>query len=169
MLVAARDVKSGRSGSAIEWIEIPDLSSRRLALSSLLLGEITDDAKKQEREFVPVAKGALAGVQISVDRRFARSSRLRYIIFIYNAAAGKNGANKPDVTLRTQIFSRADVVLTSPARQISVEGQDPARLAYAAEIPLDALSAGRYELQITIQDRTAKTDAVREVSFEITR
>src|SRR5882762_2514225 len=31
--VAARDSKSGRTGSAMQWIEIPDLSSRRLILS----------------------------------------------------------------------------------------------------------------------------------------
>ena len=36
--VAARDHGSGQVGSAAQWIEIPDLSSRRLALSSLLIG-----------------------------------------------------------------------------------------------------------------------------------
>src|SRR5215212_5211701 len=32
--VAARDDKTGRVGSAVEWIEIPDLSARKLSLSS---------------------------------------------------------------------------------------------------------------------------------------
>src|ERR1043165_248066 len=36
--VAARDDKSGRVGSAAQWIEIPDLSTKRLTLSSLLVG-----------------------------------------------------------------------------------------------------------------------------------
>src|SRR6185436_13260109 len=36
--VAARDDKSGRVGSAAQWIEIPDLSSKKLTLSTLMLG-----------------------------------------------------------------------------------------------------------------------------------
>ena len=39
--VAARDVKNGRIGSARQWIEIPDLSLRKLALSSLILAKRT--------------------------------------------------------------------------------------------------------------------------------
>ena len=36
--IAARDDKSGRVGSAMQWIVIPDLSTHQLTLSSLLLG-----------------------------------------------------------------------------------------------------------------------------------
>ena len=39
--VAARDDKSGNVGSAHAWIEIPDLANKKLAMSSLLLGERT--------------------------------------------------------------------------------------------------------------------------------
>lgn len=50
---------------------------------------------------------------------------------------------------------------------ISTEGQDPARLAYAAEIPLANLPAGRYELQILVQDRIAKSNSTQRVGFEV--
>ena len=36
--VAARDDRTGRVGSASRWIEIPDLASKRLTLSNLMLG-----------------------------------------------------------------------------------------------------------------------------------
>src|SRR4029079_17014917 len=36
--VAARDEKSGRVGTALQWVVIPDLGSRHVTLSSLLLG-----------------------------------------------------------------------------------------------------------------------------------
>jgi hypothetical protein len=36
--VAARDERSGLVGSALEWIVIPDLSTRQLSLSSLMVG-----------------------------------------------------------------------------------------------------------------------------------
>ena len=54
----------------------------------------------------------------------------------------------------------------SPARQISVEGHDSARLPYAAEIPLNSLPAGRYELLVTIEDRIDKNNTEQRVGFE---
>ena len=82
--VAVRDEKSGRVGSAMEWIVIPDLTKSQLTLSSLLLGgQVLENSK---------ARTANAQVQLSVDHRFARSSPLGYWVFVYNAkrdAAGK--------------------------------------------------------------------------------
>ena len=161
--VAARDAKSGSVGSAVQWIEIPDLSKRQLALSSLILSERTNDpGAKQEKSAADI--GALP---VLVDRRFARTSELRYIMFIYNAAQGKTGTAQPDVTIQTQILRGNDVVVTSPASPISTKGQDPARLPYAAEISLDTLPAGRYELLVMVQDRIAKSNSAQRVSFEV--
>ncbi|MGI8555604.1 MAG: VWA domain-containing protein, partial [Pyrinomonadaceae bacterium] len=164
--VASRDAKSGHVGNANEWIEIPDLSTHRLTLSSILLGE----KKKDNRLKNTAAKidSETAGVEVKVDRRFVRSSQLRYLIFIYNAATEKTGADLPDVTLQTEILRGGEVVLTSPPHKISVEGQDAARLPYAAEIPLNTFSAGRYVLRITVNDRTAKTKTEQTVNFEVT-
>jgi VWFA-related protein len=44
--VAALDEKQSRSGSAVQWIEIPDLGSKNLTLSSLIVGE-----KRQKPKF----------------------------------------------------------------------------------------------------------------------
>jgi hypothetical protein len=44
--VAARDAKSGLTGSAVQWVEIPDLTKGNLAMSSLMLGE--RDASRME-------------------------------------------------------------------------------------------------------------------------
>jgi hypothetical protein len=57
--------------------------------------------------------------------------------------------------------------VTSQPSQISVEGKDPDRLPYAAEISLERLPAGRYELLVVIEDRVAKTDSRQRVNFEI--
>ena len=160
--VAARDVQSGRVGSAVQWIEIPDLSNRRLALSSLILSERANDDKTNH-----VTNVGPANLPVLVDRRFARTSELRYIIFVYNAAPGKTGTFQPDVTLQTQILRGNDVVVTSRARPISTEGQDPTRLSYAAEISLGTLPAGRYELLVLVQDRIAKSNSSQRVGFEV--
>src|SRR6185369_7012156 len=61
--VAARDDKSGRVGSAAQWIEIPDLNSKTLTLSSLLVGGQFIGASTSDEQMV-----------FSVDRRFPQGS-----------------------------------------------------------------------------------------------
>jgi VWFA-related protein len=162
--VATRDSKSGRTGSAMQWIEIPDLASHKLSLSSLLLGETTKDAE--------LLKGsdpsAVAESLLTVDRRLARSSKLRFVTYVYNAARGANGTAPPDVALQMQILRNDQPVVTTASRKIEPgTAQDPARLPYAAEIPLEALPPGRYVLQVTAIDRISKTTATQRAIFEI--
>ena len=52
-------------------------------------------------------------------------------------------------------------------RKISTEAQDATRLAYAAEFPLQEMSAGQYILQVTAIDRVAKTTASQRTRFEV--
>ena len=164
--VAALDRASGQTGSAVEWLEIPDLSKQRLAMSSLIVGErkpgAEEGAKKSETLF--------EGVNVSVDRRFERSSNLRFLVYVYNAAHGGGDAAinvQPDITLQLQIFRGNQVVVTMLSRQLSTESQDPTHLAYAAEIPLQELTAGQYVLQITARDRIAQTSASQRTRFEV--
>lgn len=159
--VATRDVKSGRVGSAVAWVDIPDLSKRKLALSSLILSErIHDDRIRQEN----ISNIGVTDLPVLVDRRFARTSDLRYMIFVYNAAPG---ATHPDVTIQTQILRDNQVVVTSQPSPISTEDRDPMRLPYAAEVSLRTLPAGRYELVVTVEDRVAKSRRAQQLNFEI--
>lgn len=158
--VAARDAKSGRVGSAVQWVEIPDLSARRLALSSLIVGEATAAAARRPTDPPPES----ATAEISVDRRFERTSALRYLVFVYNARAA--GA-APDVTLQTQIFGGGRELFAAPPARVSAEGQEASRLAYAAEVPLAGLPPGRYTLRVTVNDRAAKATAAQRVGFTI--
>jgi VWFA-related protein len=162
--VATRDSKSGRTGSAMQWIEIPDLTSRKLSLSSLLLGETTKDAELLKSG----DPTAVAESMLTVDRRLARSSKLRFMTYVYNAARGANGMGTPDVTLQVQVLRNDQPVVTVASRKIEPgNAQDPARLPYAAEMPLEGLLPGRYVLQITAIDRISKSTASQRASFEV--
>jgi VWFA-related protein len=162
--VAARDAKTGRIGVATQWVEIPDLKSRRLTMSSLLIGETKANAAPPKE----TPASAIPEAQLSVARRFARTSRLRFLTFVYNAARGASGAEAPDVAIQIQVMRDDQPILTTALRKITTEGvADIARLPYAAEIPLDSMLAGRYVLQVTAIDRVAKTSASQRVDFEI--
>src|SRR5436190_353970 len=78
--VAARDDKSGRSGSVHGWIEIPDLTKSQLTMSSLLVGERTPAALQNVSN-----QNVLGPVYLSPNHRFRRESNMRFLIFAYNA------------------------------------------------------------------------------------
>ncbi|MDT4969031.1 MAG: hypothetical protein QOJ64_3768 [Acidobacteriota bacterium] len=160
--VAARDNKSGLTGSAAEWIEIPDLSSGQLALSSILFGELPKEENTSKPN--PVAESP---PRASIDRTFSRSSKLRFMEFIYNAARGRDDAG-PDVALQVQILRDDQPVVTTPLKKVDHgDSADLGRLTYAAEISLASMLPGRYVLQITVIDRIAKTTASQRSDFEI--
>lgn len=163
--VAARDDRSGRVGSAAQWIEIPDLTERRLTLSSLLVGgQFVSSSQKQTSN-----QRTTEQVQFSVDRRFKRGSHLNFLTLIYNAARGTSGANSlPDLEAQIRIYRDGQTIITSSQRKISIDtSTDLARIPYGADIALKTLPAGRYVLQITVSDKIAKASATEMVTFEI--
>src|SRR5207248_10669603 len=62
----ARDSQSGRTGSAMQWVEIPDFTQREFRLSSIFLGERAPD------------EGAVAaGTEDAVQRSEEHTSELQ--------------------------------------------------------------------------------------------
>jgi hypothetical protein len=160
--VAARDDKSGRIGSAHAWIEIPDLTKKKLTMSTLLLGERTPTmmtSVSNPEGFNPVA--------LSASHRFKRDSTLRFLIFAYNTVPSP-ADQKPDVAVQVQVVRDDQPVITTALRKISTDGAlDLARLPYAAEIPLRELLPGRYLLQVSLIDRVTKQSTRRQTHFDV--
>jgi VWFA-related protein len=159
--VAARDAKTGRTGSATQWVEIPDLATQKLTMSSLLVGSSNNTAREQ-------AATEASPVNISVDRHFSRNSRLRFLTYIYNAQRGASTGGEPDVALQVQVFRDDQPVITTALSKVKTEGlPDITRLPYAAEVLLDKMPAGQYILKVTAIDRLAKASTSQQVDFSI--
>jgi VWFA-related protein len=153
--VAVRDEKSGRVGSAMQWIVIPDLARNQLTLSSLLLGgQVVEDGAN---------KATSPQVQLSVDHSFARSSPLGYWIFVYNAKRDAGG--NPQLTVQTHVLRDGQPVLSSPQRRLNNGGPDPQRIPFGEELALKTLAPGRYDLKVTITDGLAGTTASQVADF----
>jgi VWFA-related protein len=145
--VAARDRRSGRSGSQSQWVEIP--APGRLALSSLFVGELAAGASVQQK------------VSLNVARRFARASSLRFQTFVYGAGAGA-------VVVRARVVRDGRAVLTLPASTLPREAtRDPARVPYSGDVPLAQLAPGRYVLEVTAEDPAAGISATQQADFVV--
>ncbi|MDQ2920613.1 MAG: VWA domain-containing protein [Acidobacteriota bacterium] len=162
--VGARDEKTGRSGSTYAWIDIPDLSSAQLALSSLVIGVRAAPAISNTSATTPNLQPS---TELRIAHRFSPADFLRFMLFVYNAARAP-ADSKPDVALQVQVVRDDQPVVTTPLRKVSVEGvEDLSRIPFAAELPLVGLPAGRYILQITVVDRVSKQSASQQTRFEI--
>ncbi|HEY0006048.1 MAG TPA: VWA domain-containing protein [Pyrinomonadaceae bacterium] len=165
---AVREEKSGRIGSAIQWIEIPDLTKRRLAMSSLLIAERKMETGLGEAKENQLGSNAASPVRASTNRRVASTSRLRFVTFVYNASRGPSGNAAPDVALQIQLFRNDQPILVNPLRKVSTKDvQDFSRLPYAAEIPLNGLPAGRYVLVVIALDQTARSNTTQRIDFMV--
>jgi hypothetical protein len=159
--VAARDGKTGRVGSAMEWIEVPNLAGGPLAMSSLILGGRAAGAN-------PMETGVAAAnppMEIHSDHRFGGDQPLRFLTYIYNAA---RSTAPPDVALKIQVFRNSKAVIATPLFRLGTEGiADLSRIPYFAELNLEGMASGGYVLQVTATDRTAGTHASQRMNFEI--
>jgi VWFA-related protein len=195
--VAAVDARQGRAGSAVRWIEIPDLSSKALALSTLIVGErkaaLEGDAPSADASETSKSPEPIRQVYLNVDRRFAGSSLLRFLTFVYNAGgssaastplpAGQGTSDPaisvatsstsapaagPDLAVQVQLFRDNEPIITMPLHKIHVdELSDVRRLPYAAEVNLEGLQPGRYVLLVTVIDRVAKASASQKFDFQV--
>ncbi|HMH45013.1 MAG TPA: VWA domain-containing protein [Pyrinomonadaceae bacterium] len=187
--VAAIDVKTGKHGSAYQWIEIPNVANKELTLSSLIIGE-----KKPQGEVEPAdpnskdpqQPAAISQVVVNVDHHFASSSSLRFLTIVYNAATNAAGSQlsddpasgnripasattvPPDLAVQVQVFRDNEPVITTPLHKIQTEGaSDVQRVPYAADVSLSGLQPGAYLLQVTVIDRLAKASASQKLSFQV--
>jgi VWFA-related protein len=162
--VGARDQKTGKTGTVHQWIEIPDLASHQLMLSSLIVGERRAETINSA---ATSGQSPLDQVQLRVDHHFHLNSFLRFIVFVYNPMHAQTDT-RLDVALQVQVLRDDQPVITTALRKISTEGvQDLDRLPYAADVSLAGLGAGRYVFQVTAIDRVSKTSTSQRMRFEI--
>jgi VWFA-related protein len=167
--VAVLDRKSKQMGSARQWVDVPDLSKGKLAMSSVLIGESYRAAEKASDG---AGSGALltgSAPEALATKRFESSSFLTFMTYVYNPKTGPSPEKgKPDVVLQVQIFRDNQPVMTTALRKVSTEGvEDLSKLPYAAETSLKGLPSGQYALKITAIDRIAKKSVSQQANFSI--
>lgn len=162
--VGVRDEKTGRTGTAHAWIEIPNLSSGELLLSSLLMGV---------RALPAISNASVTTddlpdpVELSINHNFSANGYLRFLVFVYNAALAP-ADSKPDLAVQVQLVRDDQPVVTTAQKKVSIEDiLDLNRIPYSAEVSLSGLPAGQYLLQVTVVDRVAKKSASQQTHFEI--
>jgi VWFA-related protein len=158
--LAAREDAEGRSGSAWQWVQIPDLASGRLTLSSLFLRKANQPAG------VPAAdpEAALVLQNAQALRRFRRDESLYLQLYAYNPKRDPSGATN---LVSQAAILREDVLLGTGAPEPMAQGEPQAPVPHTSRIKLRSFEPGQYELRVTLTDRNANETVTRRVGFTI--
>jgi hypothetical protein len=162
MRVALRDRGSERVGAANQFIDVPDLSKGRLALSSILLRPDKHGAEGPATGNDPATAAAL--------RAFKPGDALAYDYLVFNTKSGD--ARKADLEVQTRLFRGGRLVYTGRPMVPDVAG-DPAsgRLEAGGHMTLaTGIAPGDYVFQLLVTDKLAKEQyrsASQAIDFEV--
>jgi len=157
--LAAREDATGMLGSAWRRIEVPDLASGRLTLSSLFL---LKDAPASGAAASP--DGAPALVSVQNRARFEREQSLYVQLYAYNPKRGESGAI--DLVSQAEVL-RDGSVLGTAAPEPMPEGEPGGPVPHVSRIRLRPFETGDYELRVTVTDRHAGAMASRTIPFTV--
>ena len=149
------EVDSGRLGTVTQYLEVPDLSKSRLAMSSIFLFG------------VDLAAGAKAApVPLSALRRLQHNLDLRYAAVIYNARVD---AGKPQLRSQLIISQGKKILFQEPEQPVPLPIQN-GQMAKIGQFSLAKARPGRYMLTLVITDPLAdkkQKTLVRSIDFDL--
>ena len=152
--IAVREGYAYKIGSAGQFVAVPDLRNKQLALSGVVLQTVADPA---------AANAALTSPAL---RRYQANSDIYFAFAVYNGS--------PNMTMQTKLFRDGKSVKSSPETAVDATNQsDPDRLLVTNVLRLPAdLEPGNYYLQVVVTDKTAgakQPPATQWVDFEIVK
>ena len=154
MRVALRDQSSNRIGAANEFIEVPDLTRKRLALSSLLLRL---NGRQEASAANPIGGPASADdpAAPAAFRVFHSGDPLYYEYFVFNSQTGAD--RKADLEVQTRLFQEGKPVYTGRPMVPAIAGDaSTGRLLAGGHLTLTPdFPAGDYVLQVIVTDNRA--------------
>ena len=144
--IAVRDSWTGRSASAIQWLDVPGLSESRIVLGSAFLAETSGAARPD----------IFDGNSISIRRRFRPSSQVSYFLHVYDLE------RKP-LVYQTRLYRSNSIVSESGFQPLA--SPDAAAMV-TGRLPLESLPPGGYTLEITVKD-SSRSPVAQQVRFWI--
>jgi hypothetical protein len=163
-----RDTDTGRTGSASQFIYVPDLSKKRLTLSGLVLttpktAAVDEGVKSVSAGVSPTASQTEPGDLKATPyvRRFSRTGWIQYGAGIYNATIDKK-SGRPQITAQVEIYQDGKVFQQLPARTLELApGTNPKHFDYISRLRLNNFPPGDYLLHLVVTDGLARKKYAR--------
>ena len=149
-----RELDTGKLGTVAQYIEVPDLSKKRLTMSSVFLYGVD-------------LGNSAAPISLNALRQLPRKLDLRYAAVIYNP---KLSDGKPQLKSQIFITQGSKVIFKGPEQPVAGQLQN-GQVPFIGQIGLGKARAGRYILTVVITDPLADKKnqyLVRSIDFNLT-
>lgn len=154
---AARNRNTSRIGSAGQFVDVPDLKKKRMAVSGIILGEVAESSTRKVEDMIDRPG----------TRRFDPNSNLHFVFMTYN------GAGSGRLIMEPRLFRDGKMVYSAPEVPIEITNQaDPNRVLVNGTLRLGPdLEVGNYYLQVVLTDRSVKkpVPVVQWIDFDIVK
>ncbi len=161
--VAVKDRNSGKTGSAYQYLQIPDLKKDRLALSNIFVINSVEDA-----EWIlsgETKESAQNGIVPVLQREEGSSpafmsclpgDQFQYMAVIYNAKSKKNEA--PDLESQLVLYRDGSELFKSQPQPLNIDDSDRfLRVPIRGKLALGkAMREGDYVMQLLVTDKKRK-------------
>ena len=157
-----RENQTGRMGSFIAEVTLPDLKKAPLKMSSILLASQRTPSKKPGTEIDPLVRNGQEYVP-NISHVFRQDQHLYLLYEVYDptrakAAADDPKGSKPGINLLSslEVIQGSTKIYETPivqARAINVEGRDA--VSFELDVPLSGLKPGQYLCQLNVIDDAA--------------
>ncbi len=152
-----RENQTGRMGSFLADVTLPDMRKAPLKMSSIVLAASRQPSKRQDplvrngEEYVP-----------NISHVYRQDQHMYLLYEIYNPAREKTDSlpkgTKPGINLLSslELIQGSTKVYETPivqAKQINVQSRDA--VAFEMDVPLDKLKPGQYLCQLNVIDDAA--------------
>ena len=179
--VAVRDAATGRTGSAREFVHVPDLAKGPLALSGVALSGVEPSRDAGANAAAQLTAGTGVAAEAFDPNLSPAVRRLRHGVFldygyaVYNARVDR-ATGRPRLTAQVRLFRDGRLVFTGGVTPVDATGQpDLKRLVAGGRLQVGTeLVPGDYVLQVVVTDTLAggkpgdgKGTATQWVDFEI--
>jgi VWFA-related protein len=175
--VAVQDADSGRIGSASQFIEVPDVASKRLTLTGLVsLARNSKDSRSassvlasdsEEVRYTPGEADARPAV-----RRFRVGMQMEYTFIVLNALVSPT-SSRPQLDTQVVLYREGKAVFKGALRRLETDNKTNLRqIVVGGTVNLGAeLTPGEYALQVIVTDNLAKEKkyrtATRWIDFDL--
>jgi len=162
-----RDAETGRLGSAGQFIQVPDLTKNRLALSGLVLFGAAKEAGQQSIKAEETKAGEPKTGEPKAEerddiqatpnvRRFSRNSEIDYGAIIYNPTLDPK-TGKHQLTMQLEIYRDGKILHQLPPRPVDPgAGTNPKRMECGGRLKLTGFPPGDYLMRLVVTDPLAK-------------
>jgi VWFA-related protein len=148
-----READTGKIGSLSKYVEVPDMTKKRLEMSSVFLHAVPPGTKQ--------------GVALTALRQISRKDDLRYSAIVYNP---KLQGGKAQLSAQLIIARPDKVIFNGPVQALEVASPDGSQVAKVGQIGLSKLQPGHYTLTFIITDALADKKSqtlARSIDFQI--